>query len=205
MARSKSIWGPFEVNPNNSVMGKTDPNGYIQYTGRGDLFQDPSGQWSFLCLGFRKRKEGRFIMSRETVIATAQWPEGEFPTIGFAKLDVPIKGGKQLAPAWPLKPNGSSLTPDVELMHIRNPVKENYKYDSSKITLTTSKGPLSQADEPVSFVGKRQRLLDSTASVTLNIPDASALENTLEAGLCHYKDELRFSRIFLDVHHRQIV
>ncbi|RTE77711.1 hypothetical protein BHE90_007838 [Fusarium euwallaceae] len=144
-------------------------------------------------------------MSRETVIATAQWPEGEFPTIGFAKLDVPIKGGKQLAPAWPLKPNSSSLTPDVELMHILNPVKENYKYDSSKTTLIASKAPLSQADEPVSFVGKRQKFLDGTASVTLNVPDTSALENTLEAGLCYYKDELRFSRIFLDFHNREIV
>ncbi|KAJ4157081.1 hypothetical protein NW754_008723 [Fusarium falciforme] len=29
MARSKSIWGPFEINLSNLVMGKTDPNGYI--------------------------------------------------------------------------------------------------------------------------------------------------------------------------------
>ncbi|RSL55658.1 hypothetical protein CEP54_009246 [Fusarium duplospermum] len=205
MARSKSIWGPFEVNPNNPVMGKTDPNGYIQYTGHGDLFQDPSGQWYFICLGVRKTKEGRFIMGRETVITTAQWPEGEFPTIDFAKLDVPIKGSKQPVPAWPLKPNSTSLIPEVELMHIRNPVKENYKYDGSRTTLITSKAQLSQADEPVSFVGKRQRLLDGTASVTLNVADTSALENTLEAGLCYYKDELRFARTFLDVHNQEIV
>ncbi|KAI8657055.1 hypothetical protein NCS56_01311200 [Fusarium sp. Ph1] len=205
MARSKSIWGPFEVNPNNPVMGKTDPNGYIQYTGHGDLFQDPSGQWYFICLGVRKTKEGRFIMGRETVITTAQWPEGEFPTIDFAKLDVPIKGGKQPAPAWPLKPSGSSLTPEVDLMHIRNPIEENYKYDGSRIALITSKAPLSQAGEPVSFVGKRQRLLDGAASVILNVPNTSALENTLEAGLCYYKDELRFTRIFLDVQNGEIV
>ncbi|KAI8713614.1 hypothetical protein NCS52_01306300 [Fusarium sp. LHS14.1] len=29
MARSKSIWGPFKVNLENLVMGKTDPNEYI--------------------------------------------------------------------------------------------------------------------------------------------------------------------------------
>ncbi|KAM0429790.1 hypothetical protein ACHAPT_006396 [Fusarium lateritium] len=205
MARSRNIWGPFEVNPNNPVMGKTDPNGYIQYTGHGDLFQDPSGQWYFICLGVRKTKEGRFIMGRESVITTAQWPDGEYPTIDFAKLDVPIKGGKQPAPAWPLKPSGSSLTPEVALMHIRNPVKEHYSYDGSAITVTTSRAPLSQADEPVSFVGKRQRLLNGAASVTLNIPDASALEEILEAGLCYYKDELRFARIFLNVQSREIV
>ncbi|WAO95281.1 Hypothetical protein NCS54_01289400 [Fusarium falciforme] len=178
MARPKSIRGPFE------------------YTGHGDLPQDPSGQWYFICLGVRKTKEGRFIMGRETVITTAQWPEGESPTIDFAKLDVPIKGGKQPAPAWPLKPSGSSLAPEVGLMHIRSPVEENYKYDGSKITLITGKAPLSQAGEPVSFVGKRQRLLDGTASVTLNVPDTSALEKTLEAGLCYYEDELQFTRIF---------
>ncbi|KAJ4157082.1 hypothetical protein NW754_008724 [Fusarium falciforme] len=144
-------------------------------------------------------------MGRETVKNTAQWPEGEFPTIDFAELDVPIKGGKQPAPAWPLKPSGSSLTPEMGLMHIRSPVEENYKYDGSKITLITRKAPLSQAGEPVSFVGKRRRLLDGTASVTLNVPDTSALEKTLEAGLCYYKDELRFTRIFLDVQNGEIV
>ncbi|EEU35465.1 uncharacterized protein NECHADRAFT_86206 [Fusarium vanettenii 77-13-4] len=198
MARSKSIWGPVEVKLENLVMRKTDPNEYIQYTGHGDLFQDPSGQWYFICLGVRKTKEGRFIMGRETVITTTQWPEGEFPTIDFAKMDVPVKGGKQPAPAWLLKSSGSSLTLDVELMHIRNPVEENYKYDGSKTTLIDSNAPLNQSSEPVSFVGKRQRLLDGTASVILNVLDTSALEDTLEAGLCYYKDELRFTRVLLD-------
>ncbi|KAI8713615.1 hypothetical protein NCS52_01306400 [Fusarium sp. LHS14.1] len=90
-------------------------------------------------------------------------------------------------------------------MHIRNPVEENCKYNGSKITLTTSKAPLNQASEPVSFVGKRQRLLDGTASVILNVLDTSALEDTLEAGLCYCKNELRFTRVFLDVHNWEIV
>ncbi|KAI8664999.1 Fn3-like domain-containing protein [Fusarium sp. Ph1] len=47
IARSRNIWGPYDPNPANPVLDKTDQEGYIQYTGHGDLFQDPSGQWYF--------------------------------------------------------------------------------------------------------------------------------------------------------------
>lgn len=60
-ARSRDIWGPYEVNPANPVLAKADPNGYFQYTGHENIFQDPSGQWYFVCLGVRKN-DGRSIM-----------------------------------------------------------------------------------------------------------------------------------------------
>ncbi|RKK08167.1 hypothetical protein BFJ68_g17184 [Fusarium oxysporum] len=86
MARSRVIWGPYEANPLNPVLAKTNPDGY---TSHGDLFQDPTGQWYFVCLGVRK-KNGRFVMGRESVLTIAAWPQGEYPVINPVEQDVPL-------------------------------------------------------------------------------------------------------------------
>ncbi|KAH7117425.1 putative xylosidase/arabinosidase [Dactylonectria macrodidyma] len=204
MARSMNIWGPYEANPANPVLAKTDPNDYIQYTGHGDLFQDASGQWYFVCLGVRKTKEGRFILGRESVLTTARWPAGEYPSIDVLKLDVPIHGGVQERPEWPFKDNHTSFTPRLDLLHIRDPIEDHYEYHGRKIILTANKTKLDQAGEPVTFVGKRQRLLEGKASVVLD-PPLNGQCGALEAGIAYYKDELRFCRIFLNVKSREVV
>ncbi|KAL4779653.1 glycosyl hydrolase [Aspergillus varians] len=209
MARSRDIWGPYEVNPANPVLKKADANGYFQYTSHGDLFQGPSGQWYFCCLGVRKTKEGRFIMGRETFLTTAQWPEGEYPVIDPVGLDVPLPDQNSLSlPEFPVPANSPSFTPELDLIHIRRPADGHYQYENGSITLTASKEGLNQPYEPVTFVGKRQRLLTGTASATLTagtIGSDSANGSSLQAGLCYYKDELRFSQIFLDMGSREIV
>jgi beta-xylosidase len=207
MARSRDIWGPYEVNPANPVLEKTDPAGDIQYTGHGDLFQHPSGQWYFVCLGVRKR-DGRFIMGRESVLTTATWPEGEYPVIDPAQLDVPlpIEGNTTTpSPEWPTgrrKPG----RPDVAFVRIRVPVEENYEYDGNNVTLTSSRVDMSQGKEPVTFTGKRQRRLDGSASATLEPLSPSAVKDSgLRTGLCYYKDEHRFVRAFLDIECQEMV
>ncbi|KAI9170674.1 Non-reducing end alpha-L-arabinofuranosidase BoGH43A [Paramyrothecium foliicola] len=205
MARSKNIWGPFEENPANPIMPMTHPSSYVAFTGHGDLIQDPaSGQWYFICLGARKTQEERFIMCRETFITTATWPKGECPTIDFAQLDIPIMGGRKTTPAWPTKRNARSFTPDVNLLHIRNPSPEHYKYSEKGITLVASQSDLDQSNEPVSFVGKRQRALVGHATSTLHVGSTGDAKS-LKAGLCYYKDEHRYSRIFLDAAGKRVV
>ena len=202
MARSRDIWGPYEVNPANPVLGKTDPKGYIQYTGHGDLFQDPTGQWYFVCLGVRKNN-GRFIVGRESVLTTATWPEGQYPVIDPAKLDVPLNIQKGLSPEWPDRRRPDR--PDVSNVHIRDPVMENYQYEGDDITITAGKADLSQDSEPVTFIGRRQRHLNGSASATLcHLPSSSTNDSGLKTGLCYYKDEHRFSRIFLDARSKSV-
>lgn len=205
IARSRSVWGPFELNPANPVLGKTDPKGYIQYTGHGDLFQDPAGQWYFVCLGVRKNN-GRFIMGRESVLTTATWPEGEFPVIDPAQVEVSLAIQHQngMSPEWPIKRKPGR--PDVAFVHIRVPVEENYEFDGHSVTMTSGKGDVSQFEEPVTFVGKRQRQLDGSVAVTLESPAPSSTKGSgLRTGLCYYKDEYRFIRVYLDVDSEEIV
>ncbi|KAH6879837.1 putative xylosidase/arabinosidase [Thelonectria olida] len=203
MARSRDIWGPYEVNSANPVLEKADPNGSIHHTGHGDLFQNPSGQWYFVCLGVRKNN-GRFIMGRESVLTTATWPKGEFPVIDPVQRDVPLAIKQNPSSDWPVRRNPDRL--NVAFVHIRDPVEENYEYDGSSITLTSSKADLSQPDVPVTFTGKRQRRLDGSASATLESLAQSATDcSRLRTGLCYYKDEHRFFRIFLDVNSKELV
>lgn len=203
MARSRDIWGPYEVNPANPVLAKTDPNGYIQYTGHGDLFQDLSGQWYFVCLGVRKNN-GRFIMGRESVLTTVTWPQGEYPVIDTVQVDVPLAIKRNPCSEWPIRRKPGR--PDVAFLCIRDPVEENYKYDGNGVTLTSSKADLSQAKEAVTFTGKRQRSLGGSALATLKPLAPEATNGSgLKTGLCFYKDEHRFARIFLDVDAKEMV
>lgn len=203
MARSRDIWGPYEVNPANPVLPKADPNGYIQYTSHGDLFQDPCGQWYFVCLGVRKNN-GHFIMGRESVLTTATWPEGEFPVIDPVRLDVPLPTRPNSSSEWPIK--RKSDRPHVAYLRIRDPVEENYQYDGNNVTLTSSKADLNQSDEPVTFTGKRHRWLDGSASATLEpLAGLATTVAALKAGLCYYKDEHRFVRVYPDLDSLAIV
>ncbi|EXA39737.1 hypothetical protein FOVG_11219 [Fusarium oxysporum f. sp. pisi HDV247] len=203
MARSRDIWGPYEVNPANPVLPKADPNGYIQYTGHGDLFQHPSGQWYFVCLGVRKNN-GRFIMGRESVLTTASWSEGEFPVIDGVQVDVPLPiHESSLSSNFSIPRKFGS--PDVAYLQIRDPVPGSYEHDGKGVTLTSSKADLNQDDEPVTFIGKRQRSLHGTSSATLEALDSSIIDSRLMTGLCYYKDEHRYARVFLDVNPENIV
>lgn len=203
MARSRHIWGPYEVNAANPVLAKTDPCGYIQYTGHGDLFQDPSGQWYFTCLGVRKNN-GRFVMGRESFLTTATWPNGEYPVIDTVQLEVPLAIERGPSPVWPARTRVDR--PDVAFVHIRDIVEENYEHDGNNITLTASNADMSQSDEPVTFIGKRQRCLDGSSSVTLSYMAPSSVDGfVLKTGLCYYKDERRFIRAFLDVDSKEVV
>ncbi|KAL2859201.1 glycosyl hydrolase [Aspergillus pseudodeflectus] len=187
ISMSRDIWGPYEVNPANLVMKKADPSAYIQHT----------GQWYFVCLGVRKTN-GRFIMGRESVLTTATWPEGGYPKTDPVQVDALLatKGGD--LPVWPA--SRAADRPDVAFVHIRYPIGKHYKLEGSIITLTATKADVSQSDEPVTFIGKRQRRLTGSSSVVLGPLVPSKLKGSaLKTGLCYYKDEHRFIRAFLDM------
>ncbi|OAL52925.1 beta-xylosidase [Pyrenochaeta sp. DS3sAY3a] len=203
MARSREIWGPFDVNPANPVLPKADPNGYVQFTGHGDLFQDTSGQWFFVCLGARKNGR-RFIMGRESFLTTATWPEGEFPVIDTVRLDVSLPVQKATNTIWPDRRKSGRI--NVGYVRVRDVNEESYHYDDTSITLTSSKADLSQVAKPVTFTGKRQRYLDGSASATLEPLAVSSRDGSrLKTGLCYYKDEHRFISLHLDVEASEVV
>jgi beta-xylosidase len=203
VARSKSIWGPYESYERNPILTARGTDNYIQYTGHCDFFHDQEGRWWGVCLGVRKDEE-RFIMGRETFLTTGDWPKGEWPSMNQVKMNPILSNGKELVPS-----EGTSTLaaePTIDYLYIRDAKLCDHKFSNNDrtITVTPSKADMSQHGEPVTFVGKRQRLLDGTATVSMHKPSAPSNAH-LKAGLAYYKDEHRYMRLFFDYSASEIV
>ena len=76
MARSKNIWGPYEVDPQPLLTVRNDPASPLQRTGHGSLINTPNGDWyvAYLC-GRPIGEKGRCTLGRETCIAEVKWDE----------------------------------------------------------------------------------------------------------------------------------
>lgn len=90
MARSRDLWGPYQVAPANPMLTSANqPELALQATGHGDLFQTPNGDWYtvHLCKRFFEpaKTEGSgsniAILGRETALQKVIWAEGEFPRL----------------------------------------------------------------------------------------------------------------------------
>ncbi len=77
MARSRSLFGPYEVHPDGPVltaMGK--PDAPLQRTGHGDLVETPSGEpWMAYLCGRPLPVSDRCVLGRETAIQPMRWGE----------------------------------------------------------------------------------------------------------------------------------
>ncbi|KAF8608105.1 hypothetical protein BDV93DRAFT_519170 [Ceratobasidium sp. AG-I] len=78
IARSKSVWGPFEECPHNPIIHAADKDAYFQTIGHADIFQTADGGWFAVALATR---DGRvnFPLGRETVLIPGRWDIGNWP------------------------------------------------------------------------------------------------------------------------------
>lgn len=205
-ARSKDIWGPYDSYENNPILTARGTDNYIQYTGHTDFFQDQQGKWFGVCLGVRLR-DGHYIMGRETFLTTGSWDEGDWPSMDKV-LPNPVlrETGQEFIRPDASKPALTAVS-GVDFVYIRDAILGNHKIDSNEntIMLVPSKHDMGQALEPVTFVGKRQRLLDASSSVVLNVDGNIPGGAELKAGLAYYKDEHRCVKIYYDYSTAEIV
>jgi beta-xylosidase len=193
MARSRDIWGPYESYENNPVLTAYGVGGVIQNTGHGDLFQDGDGKWWITALGIRNL-DGCYPMGRETFLAPVEWPEGGWPKIEFLKSDferarISNTGTKEI----PI-PDRSKR---YEYVYIRTPNLDDYTFSSDNriLKLSPRTSTLSSPTGTTTFVGRRQRLQDCIASVTLHPLQKGS---TVSAGLTVWKESIRHAEIFYD-------
>ncbi len=81
VARSKSVFGPYENNPKNPIithrhLGRNFP---VTNVGHGDLVQAPSGEWFMVMLASRPIEHST-ILGRETFLAKVTW-ENDWPIV----------------------------------------------------------------------------------------------------------------------------
>ncbi len=83
VARSASVWGPYEPNPDNPVLMQRDPAHALQRAGHGKLVQDTEGGWWMLHLGGRPLTPGGDCpLGRETMLARVEWTADGWFTVG---------------------------------------------------------------------------------------------------------------------------
>jgi xylan 1,4-beta-xylosidase len=102
MARSRRLEGPYELDPQDSVLtSRDDPTLPLQKAGHGELVETPDGQWYLAHLASRPLGEGsqrRCVLGRETCLQKVEWTsEGWLRLEGgghHPKVEVPNPRGK---------------------------------------------------------------------------------------------------------------
>ncbi|KAL6243907.1 hypothetical protein RBB50_009341 [Rhinocladiella similis] len=191
IARSHSIWGPFESCEHNPILTARGTDEYIQHVGHADLVQDAQGEWWAVCLGVRKRDNGRYVLGRETFLTKCTWPQDGWPSLGVVRLALP-QGTEAPKSQTQLPPARSEA---AEFLMIRGFDPDGVHVSKDRIILTPKPGDFSDVVSQIAFAGKRQRSLNGSASLTLRV---EAEQAGLKAGLGYYKDEFRHARFYYD-------
>lgn len=189
IARSKSIWGPYNSNPANPILAHANAAGQgnpIQGVGHADITQAHDGSWWIVFHGYRTvGGQGQNILGRETCLAPVTWPKNGWPVVngnGVVTINM-------TCPTLPLKPNAAkpslvSFDNDklgLEWNYTRYPVAGNYSLNEriwflrlkgSELTIENRKNP--------TFVGRRIHDLYFTATTQMEFDPKSANE---EAGM----------------------
>jgi len=145
MARSRTITGPYELDPQTSVLTTRDaPDCPLQKAGHGELVETPAGEWYHAHLASRPLGTGdqrRCVLGRETCLQQVRWsedgwlrlaagggslPGGAPPTC--PQVSVPAPRGVTPHP-WPERPvrdDFDSPQLDPGWNSLRGPVDESW-------------------------------------------------------------------------------
>lgn len=82
VCRSTSIWGPYEVDPDNPLITSRDhPDHPLQRAGHASMVQSPEGEWYMAYLASRPVMPQRMsVLGRESCIQKIDW-SGEWPVL----------------------------------------------------------------------------------------------------------------------------
>lgn len=86
LARSQSVWGPFEPCPFNPILHQPDRDAAIQKVGHGKLVETQYGDWWMLHLGARPIRGKYCNLGRETFLQPVTWTHGGWFFIGDDRL-----------------------------------------------------------------------------------------------------------------------
>lgn len=77
VARSKNIWGPYEVSPYTPMITAWEQDTILKKSGHGNLVETPQGEWYLVHLcGRYLDAKNVCILGRETSIQKVKWTEG---------------------------------------------------------------------------------------------------------------------------------
>lgn len=191
IARSHSLFGPYEPCPHNPVLTNIGTSLPIKAVGHADLIDDPAGNWWAVCLGNRPLGYPfRHNLGRETMLVPVRWKNG-WPIMGENGTVLPefdtktslleyIPDGYVPGSAVYDRFCGDTLHPSWN--YIYNPVSGLVTLTGSSLRLTGNAVSLSE-DAPKAWLGRRQEHFCCTAEATMTFFPKQEGE---EAGLTIY-------------------
>lgn len=85
VARSRSLYGPYEESPYNPVLRQKDPNALLQRCGHGKLIEDQKGDWWCFYLAARPNKGNYSTIGRESALEHVEWTDDGWFTLNSGK------------------------------------------------------------------------------------------------------------------------
>lgn len=181
IARSDSVWGPFEGCPHNPILTHRDANprfGEFQALGHGDLVTDTGGNWWMVFHAIRPSQFMLHHLGRETMLAPVTWDGEGWPAVNGGRLITTEMEGSGTAEktgeegfavqaSFALEEDftqGAALSP--RWAYLRQPVKENYRRGNGLI-LRCSEDGLDGLGSPT-FLGVRQSCFDLAAEAVVD-------------------------------------
>ncbi len=200
IARSDSVYGPYEACPHNPILTNRSTDLPIKAVGHADLVEDQNGNWWSVCLGIRPLGYPfRHNLGRETMLVPVTWEQG-WPVMGMngdghvdAEIETSLLPCAESACSAPFERSrylpGSSFTDtfDTAAMHlswntIYNPDHTLYEFTENGLILHGNENGLSSSDVK-SLICRRQEHFDFTARLTLSM---ETIPENGEAGLAIY-------------------
>ena len=158
VARSASLWGPYEGCPDNPILTNVhDTSKAVLCAGHGDLICDHYGNWWMVHLAIRLSRRTMSHLGRETFLMPVFWQDG-WPKVGNGKkaaleYDGPLWFEQKTERSWQADFYCECWEP--EWIFLRNPQKEVYKRGGGELKLYPTCTCFSDGKNPV-FAAVRQ-------------------------------------------------
>lgn len=200
LARSRDIWGPYEVHPQKHILTSKDaPFAAIQRAGHGDIVDTPDGKTYLVHLGGRPTtQERRCVLGRETSIQEAFWQDdwlyvknGPVPS-----LHVEVPGVRDDSKYWTEQRYefGNGLPQDFQWLRTPEP-ERIFNTENGKLTLLGRESIGSWFEQ--SLVARRQTHFSFNAETVI---EYSPEDERQFAGLTAYYCRFNFFYLTVTAH-----
>jgi xylan 1,4-beta-xylosidase len=213
MARSKSITGPYELDPQASVLTSRDDEGLeLQKAGHGEWVETPGGEWYLAHLCSRPVGDARrCILGRETAIQKVIWSPDNWLRLASGgtdpRVDVPAPEQLPWAP-WPALPErddfeAAALGPDWSALRV--PMEESWlslRERPGWLRLRGRESPFSLFEQ--SLVARRLQAFHALAQTGLEFSPKTF--NQMAGLICYYDTRTHYYlRVTQDEKHGKIL
>lgn len=175
VARSKSLFGPYEVDPQNPMLTSFDkPELPLQRAGHASLVETQHGEWylAHLC-GRPLRPSMRCVLGRETALQRVEWTEDGWLRVAGGGNGPHLEAPAPALPEHPFEPepetdhfDGDTIS--IHFQALREPISEEWaslKQRPGYLRLKGRESPVSQHRQ--SLIARRLQAFEAEAETAV--------------------------------------